>query len=78
MFLIAFNDEWRSSMQLLSYKFFRVYHIYHIYSLDASDFLEKNDLFVAESLSTELSVFILIDGLYIIVCNNQIYNYYVD
>ena len=55
VFSIAFNDEWRSSMQLLSYEFMRVYHRSHIYSLDASDLSEKINSLVAESLSTEVS-----------------------
>ena len=61
MFSITFNDEWRSSMQLLSYEFLRVYHRSHIYSLDASDLLEKIDSLVTESLSTEVSLLFLID-----------------
>ena len=55
VFSIAFNDEWRSSIQLLSYEFMRVYHRSHIYSLDASDLSEKINSLVAESLSTEVS-----------------------
>ena len=61
VFPIAFNDEWCSSMHLLSYEFLRVYYRSHIYSLDASDLLEKIDSLVAESLSTEVSLSFLID-----------------
>ena len=39
---IVFNDEWYSSIQLLSYEFIQMYHISYIYSLDASDLLEKS------------------------------------
>ena len=48
-------------MEVLSNEFLRVYHRSYIYSLDASDLLEKIDLLVAESLSTEVSLFILIN-----------------
>ena len=61
VFSIAFNDEWPSSIQLLSYEFLRVYHRFHMYSLDASDLLETLDSLVTGSLSTEVSLLFLID-----------------
>ena len=73
VFSVVFNDEWGSSIQFLSYKFLRVHHRYHIYCLDVSDLLENIDSLIAEYLSTELSLFILIDVWYIIVCTNHIY-----
>ena len=52
---IEFEDEWRTSILLLSHEFLRLYHNYHIYSTDAGELGKKVDSLINESTSTEVS-----------------------